>query len=143
MRSFKGYMHRWISSATLLAPHLADKVRPVFETSAEAAVRQCTGGDNGRLCGFYWSTGAFDGLTSAVHQMNVLGALSGLLMSKEGIPLTNSTGGTSRGNPDGGASLDKLGEMAPITQGDKAGAGILTTLILGIFATLFAWMSIN
>ncbi|KAK7943920.1 mannan endo-1-6-alpha-mannosidase DCW1-like protein [Apiospora aurea] len=113
MRSFKGYLHRWVSQATVLAPHLRDRVMAVFEGSARAAVAACDRGDNGQLCGFEW---ARDGggaqspkQTSAVHQMNVLGALTGLMMKEAKVPVTNATGGTSKGDADGGAACPTCG----------------------------------
>ncbi|KAK8070219.1 mannan endo-1-6-alpha-mannosidase DCW1-like protein [Apiospora phragmitis] len=55
MRSFKGYLHRWVSQATVLAPHLKDRVMTVFENSTRAGVAACNRGDNGQMCGFEWT----------------------------------------------------------------------------------------
>lgn len=53
--SYKGAMLRAYAQAVQVAPYIGDKVVPVIKTTAEAAVRACTLGDNGRECGFYWS----------------------------------------------------------------------------------------
>ena len=111
---------------------------PLLRSSTEAAVKQCTGGDNGRMCGFHWSTGQFDGKTGAGQQMNVLAALSSLLVAQTSGPLTNATGGTSQGNPNAGVeTINLLERFAPITTGDKAGAAILTMLTIGLGAGMF------
>lgn len=59
-------------------------------------------------------------------------------------PVTNNTGGTSKGNPDAGSnSNDNPLAFDTITGGDKAGAGILTTLILmGLFGGGW-WMALK
>ncbi|KAK7991390.1 hypothetical protein PG988_000184 [Apiospora saccharicola] len=146
MRSFKGYLHRWVSQATVLAPHLKDRVMTVFESSARAGVAACNRGDNGQLCGFEWTQNGgaqSPKQTSAVHQMNVLGALTGLMMKEAEPPVTNATGGTSKGDAGGGNSLPNLRAMREITAADRAGAGILTSLVLAGFLGSCVWMSLN
>lgn len=143
MLSFKGYDHRWMATASQVAPFIHDQVMPVLQHSAGAAIAQCTGGDSGRQCGFQWSSGTFDDSVGAGQQMNVLGAVSSLLVDMgASAPVTNSTGGTSAGNPNAGSSSDQFtGATAPPTAGDKAGASILTILILTAAAGTFGWMS--
>lgn len=142
MLSFKGYLHRWLATATQLAPFLADTVLPILKTSAQAAVSTCTGEENGRTCGFKWATKAYDGSKGAGQQMNVLGAVSSLLIKQVGGPVTNSTGGTSKGDPDAGMHSDKFrGNDDPPTAGDKAGASILTIVVLASAVGMFGWMS--
>ncbi|GAP84279.1 putative glycoside hydrolase family 76 protein [Rosellinia necatrix] len=143
MESYRGYLHRWMANSIQLAPHLYETFMPTLKKSAAAGVKQCTGGANGRICGFHWTTGQYDGLTSASLQMNVLGALTALIMPDVAAPLTNNTGGTSKGNPDAGQSKTELPTYAPITTGDKAGASILTILIVTGALSAFAWMSLD
>lgn len=149
MLSFKGYVHRWLAVVTQVAPFMRDRILPVLRKSAEAAVRQCTGGDSGRQCGFYWSEGVFvdpsvDKTTGAGEAMNVLAAVSALLVEGEAInvPVTNTTGGISKGKEDSGNGRDN-GEkpLKPITTADRAGAGIITFLLLGSAVSTFLWMS--
>lgn len=143
MESYRGFMHRWMANSIQMAPFLYDKFMPTLKTSAAAGVKQCTGGDNGRMCGFHWTSGKYDGLTGASLQMNVLGALTALLMPSVDPPLTNSTGGTSKGDPNAGSDKVELPTFAPITTGDKAGASILTILIVTGALSAFAWMSLD
>jgi mannan endo-1,6-alpha-mannosidase len=143
MESYRGYLHRWMANSVQLAPYLYDDIMPVLKTSAAAGVKQCTGGDNGRMCGFHWASGQYDGLQGASLQMNVLGALSALVMPDVPPPLTNGTGGTSKGDANAGQDKTQLPTFAPITTGDKAGASILTLLIVTGALSAFAWMSID
>ncbi|KAL7623554.1 hypothetical protein AAE478_007237 [Parahypoxylon ruwenzoriense] len=130
MLSFKGYLHRWMAVTTQVAPFVSSRILGLLKTSTAAAVSQCTGGDNGRMCGFHWTTGVFDGKTGAGQQMNVLGALSSLLINETQAPVTNTTGGTSLGDPNAGSHSPTLPENEPVTTGDRAGAGIITAIML-------------
>jgi mannan endo-1,6-alpha-mannosidase len=142
MLSFKGYVHRWMATVTQVAPFTKDIILPVLKTSTTAGISQCTGGANGRVCGFHWSEKTYDGTAGAGQQMNVLGAVSSLLIDAVRSPLTNLTGGTSKGDPNAGSQSSSLnGQLAPLTSGDRAGAGFLTFLILGAAVGTFGWMS--
>lgn len=141
MYSFKGYVHRWLTQATQLAPFMREKIRPVLKKSTEAAIKQCTGGDSGRECGFAWSSGKFDGKIGAGQQMNVLAAVSSLLVDNVDPPVTAKSGGTSKGDPNAGSGSVFDRDHRPITTGDKAGAGILTALVLAAATGTFGWMS--
>jgi mannan endo-1,6-alpha-mannosidase len=143
MESYRGYMHRWMANSIQMAPYLYDTFMPTLRSSAQAAVKQCTGGTNGRMCGFHWTTGVYDGLQSASLQMNVLGALTALLMPSVDPPLTNTTGGTSQGDSNAGQDTTELPTVAPITTGDKAGASILTILFVTGALSAFAWMNMD
>ncbi|KAK8913267.1 hypothetical protein H634G_08499 [Metarhizium anisopliae BRIP 53293] len=146
MLSFKGYLHRWLAVTTQVAPYTKDKILPVLRKSTEAAIKQCTGGPTQRQCGFYWSFGRFvdpaaDKTTGAGEQMNVLAAVSSLLIENAEQPVTNTTGGTSLGNPNAGGKDNGERPVKPVTTADKAGAGFLTFLLLGGAVGMFVWMS--
>ncbi|KAF6810115.1 glycosyl hydrolase family 76 protein [Colletotrichum sojae] len=146
MLSFKGYLHRWLSVVSQLVPATRDVIRPVLLNSTQAAIRQCTGGASGRACGFYWTKGeyvdpAVDLTTGAGEAMNVLGAVLSIMEPEP--PVTNSTGGTSRGDPNAGMNSHPYQEFAPITTGDRAGAGILTVVVLVSALSIWAWMALG
>lgn len=146
MLSFKGYIHRWLAVTSQLAPYTQQKILPILRKSTEAAIKQCTGGGTQRACGFYWSLGRYvdpnvDKTTGAGEQMNVLAAVSSLLIGTAEPPVTNATGGTSKGNPNAGGKDNGERPAKPITMGDKVGAGFITFLMLGGSAGMFIWMS--
>jgi mannan endo-1,6-alpha-mannosidase len=143
MESFKGYLHRWMGTTMQLAPYTQETILPVLRTSLQAALTQCTGGDNGRFCGFHWTSGAFDGEVGAGQQMNVLGALVSIMTQTVPPPLTNGTGGTSVGDVNAGTDTTTSPVFAEVTTGDRAGAGILTALMIAGACSAFAWMSID
>ncbi|KAL2262695.1 hypothetical protein VTK26DRAFT_402 [Humicola hyalothermophila] len=149
MLSFKGYVHRWMSVVPKLAAHTAEQIYPVLRTSTEAAVKQCTGPPTGRRCGFYWESGEFvdpalDKTSGAGEAMNVLAAVSSLLYPDAPPPVTNLTGGTSQGDYTAGSrSTGPDKPLKPITAGDRAGASILTMLVLGGAIGAWSWMSLG
>jgi len=140
MLSFKGYIHRWLTVVAQLCPFAKDRIMDALRTSAAAAVGQCTGGATGRVCGFRWNRGEYDGTDGAGQEMNALGALLSLLVDSAPGPYTHLTGGTSQGDPNAGADASYLPYHRPITTADRAGAGLLTAVcLLSMFLT-FVWM---
>ncbi|KAI1273441.1 glycoside hydrolase family 76 protein [Xylaria sp. FL0933] len=145
MLSFKGYLHRWMATTTQIAPFTASKILPVLQKSAQSAVDQCTGGTDGRTCGFAWSSGVYDGTSGAGQQMDALAAVSSLLIGQARTPVTSSDGGTSIGDPNAGVGSGSIGEddLSPVTTSDRAGAGVLTAVIVLTAAAAFGWMAIG
>jgi mannan endo-1,6-alpha-mannosidase len=149
MLSYKAYLVRWMAAATKVAPFIYESVVAVLKTSATAAALQCSGSPsdhpNGRMCGLSWSKGAeWDGTSGVGQQMAALEVVQSNLIQQAKAPLTNSTGGTSQGDPNAGLndpSTQDPTATKPPTNGDKAGAGILTALVLcGVIGTMW-WMN--
>ncbi|KAJ0117134.1 glycosyl hydrolase family 76 [Diaporthe amygdali] len=156
-QSFKGYLLRWMSGTTQVAPYTFDTIMPLLQKTATAAAKACTGspaqgfnGLAGTACGFKWTTGGFDGLVGVGQQMSALSAVtysltrrvdaggsSGGSGSSSGsdaggstAPVTANTGGTSKGDPNAGIeNKDKLPVLAPVTTGERVAAGFLTSAI--------------
>ncbi|PSR99081.1 glycoside hydrolase [Coniella lustricola] len=153
MYSFKGYVARWMAVTAQLAPFTRDIIMPVLQASAQAAVRTCTGGDSGRMCGFKWHEASWDGTIGAGQQMNVLATLVSLLATTGaettaggdgGAPVTNNTGGTSAGDAAGGYGERPWEDVvAPITAADKAGAAIITIVLLLSLTAGSLWVSVD
>lgn len=153
MLSFKGYTHRWMASTAQLAPFTRDTIMRVLRNSTTAAINSCKGPlHSGRACGFRWTTGGYDGLTGAGQEMNVLAALSSLLVdfqgdddknTRKGAPLTGETGGTSKGDPHAGTGKgadDPTHLTREMTRGDRVGAWFLTVFTLGTIVAAFVLM---
>jgi mannan endo-1,6-alpha-mannosidase len=140
MLSFKGYSHRFLAQATQTAPIVHDTIMAVLRTSAQAAAKSCTADG---ACSFRWTAGAYDGKTGAGQAMNALGALLSTLVDDKAVqrPFTNSTGGTSAGDPDAGGDPDIFQPLVPVTQRDRVGAGILTAVVLASMISMLLWMS--
>ncbi len=141
MLSFKGYIHRWLAQVTQIAPIMHDTIMPVLKTSAAAAMRNC---NPDGTCGFRWTTSSYDGNTGAGQEMNALGALMSIMIDLEPVSVacTNATCGTSLGNPAAGADASiHTTNYSPITTGDRAGASILTAIVIIAIVAMLVWMS--
>jgi mannan endo-1,6-alpha-mannosidase len=139
-RSFKAYLSRWMAASTKVAPWASDSLMPLIQTSAAGAAKTCNAGSDGNQCGLKWNAGTNDGFMGVGEQMSALEVIQSNLISTVAGPLTNTSGGTSVGNNAAGSNSDSHPSLNSITGGDKAGAGILTTLILIVLFGGAWWM---
>ncbi len=130
-QSFKAYLSRWMAATAKLVPAYHDTIMAKLKTSAAAAASQCSGGTDGVTCGEHWYE-AYDGNYGLGQQMSALSVIQGLLIDDAPQLVTNTTGGTSKGNANAGAgtSSSSTTVITPATGSDKAGAGILTAVVL-------------
>ena len=131
--SFKAYLARWMAATTKVAPFTTDFIMPRLQASAQAAAAQCTGAPDGNTCGTKWTdNGQWDGTSGVGQQMSALEVIQSTLITNTSGPVTNSTGGTSKGNPSAGTISNSPMEQpaGPVSRGDQVGAGILTALFL-------------
>lgn len=130
-KSFKAYLSRWMAASTKVAPWCHDWVINKLRISAAAAARICTGGPDGKQCGLKWYTGEFDGNLGVGEQMSVLEVVQSNLIDLVEGPVTNTTGGISKGDYSAGSQSDSTPlKFDTITTGDKVGAGFLTAIVL-------------
>jgi mannan endo-1,6-alpha-mannosidase len=139
--SFKGFVHRWLAITGQLVPEFKERIHTLLKESTRQGLKTCTGGPNGRMCGLHWTTGAFDGQPGAATQMNMVAALSSLLANDVAPPTSRKTGGTSESDPNAGGDDNGLPQPTEVTGGDRAGAGIVTVLLLVLGIGGYAWMS--
>lgn len=131
-KSFKSYLARWMGYTMKVAPWTVDMILPRLRVSAEAAAKQCNAGDTQTMCGLkWWNNGVNDGSFGPGEQMSAMEVIQNLLIDEVPGPVSMKTGGTSKSDPTAGSEEQHLPtELNPIKTADKAGAGILTTLIL-------------
>lgn len=141
---FKGLLSTWLSYVALVVPKTYDLIMPKLQISAVAAAKSCTGNNN-NTCGVQWYKSQWDGWTGMEEQISVSQVFSANLLpfvqEKAAVaPVTSKTGGNSSSNPNAGLDSNKEGDtLKPITTGDKAGAGILTLVLVGFWAALMAF----
>ena len=146
--SFKAYLSRWMAATTQIAPFTVPIISPKLHDSAAGAAGQCSGGPDGKTCGRTWNSKTWDGHSGVGEQMSALSVIQANLISKVSAPVSAASGGTSKGNPAAGSNGDNPTQAAdpkltdPITTGDRAGAGILTALVLGSLLGCVWWISI-
>ncbi|WPG97726.1 Hypothetical protein R9X50_00050700 [Acrodontium crateriforme] len=130
--SFKAYLSRWMAASIKLTDFVEPLVLPLLQASAQAAAKSCSGGTDGVTCGTKWTTGAFDGTYGVGQQMSALEVVQSLLIDNVRGPVSNVTGGTSAGDPSAGTNTgNSYGYFeGPITTGSRAGAGVITAMVI-------------
>ncbi|QIX01022.1 hypothetical protein AMS68_006539 [Peltaster fructicola] len=131
--SFKASYSRFLAqTASAIRPWLSDSINTYLAASASAAAAQCIGGTSGSDCGTLWfNNGKWDGTTGVGQEMSAMQVIQSNLVKYSKLAVTNTTGGTSQGNPSAGTQdANPQVVYAAITTGDKAGAGILTAIII-------------
>lgn len=132
-RPFKAYLSRWMAATVQIAPFTYDLLMPKMRASAEAAALQCSGPDN--ACGLRWNKNeSYDGSTGVGEQMSALDIFQAHLVDYVEKRVTASSGGISQGDPNAGTGVsdeDSVGiHEKLISTADRAGAGILTGLVV-------------
>lgn len=148
--TFKGYTMRWLAVTAQLVPELADQIWPYIKASGTAAGGQCSGGDDGTTCGMKWTQTTWDGSKGVGQQMSALSAIGSNMLRIADLkpPYTRDTGGKSEGDPNAGTDAGTPDDRPavytdPVTGGDKAGAGILTALVLAFTLGGSYWMVVG
>ena len=137
-RSFKAYFSRWLAATTQLAPWTADTIMPLLRTSALAAAQSCSGGTDGVTCGIKWWVPGWDGQYGVGEQMSALEVIQSNLVARVKGPLSNATGGTSKGDPSAGTGHGGPPPLHDLNPRDRKGA-IALTVVLVLAMTGTAW----
>ncbi|KAI0189482.1 glycosyl hydrolase family 76-domain-containing protein [Astrocystis sublimbata] len=138
-QSFKAYLSRWMAATTKWAPWTFDRVKKLLRNSAKAAVKQCTGGDNGRI-----GTAA----RASGQQMAAMEVVLANMIQQAKPPVTDVSGGTSPGDPTAGSQdrghPDPLGRpLRPIKTGDRAGAAMVTLIVVMVMLAALMFMMMD
>lgn len=87
-------------------------------------------------CGYHWThNSTWDGTYGVGQQMSALGVIQANLIDEAADLVSNTTGGTSKGNAAAGTTSTTStsgNTITVVTTGDRAGAGILTALVLAL-----------
>lgn len=141
--SFKAYLSRWMAATAQIAPFTEARIMIKLRASAIGAAAQCIGGANGRTCGRRWYQPQWDGKSGPGEEMSALSVIQANLIQKVKPPVTQQQGGTSQSDPNAGTQGDPTSLLEPlltrrITTGDRAGAGIITAIVLtGLVGTMW------
>ena len=145
--SFKAYLARWFAVSIQMAPYTHDLLLPRLVKSAVAAAQTCEGpsphGGGDHQCGMRWYQTGFDGIGGVGPQMTALNVISVLNVDRVPPPYSSKTGGTSQGNAGLGSGDDQ--DRLPvfedeITTADKAGAAIITIIMVALTLAATWWM---
>lgn len=142
-RSFRSLFSRCLGLTAVLIPDFFDKIYYTYLTpSAKAAAQSCSGGTDGVTCGENWSVDGWDGVYGLGEQMSAGECMMSLIAAKH-APLTPLTGGSDEGSDvtagNDTSSSTNTNELT-VTTGDKAGAAVLTAVVLGTLLAGSVWM---
>lgn len=140
---FKGFLSIWMAYTATLVPSTAERIIPRLQGSAEAAARQCSGGQDGTECGVRWYQDKWDGKNGLETQMSSLSIFTAnLMLQSDEQPVTSSTGGESKSDPDAGTGGKSRKPESPrkITTGDRAGAWIISLLVGVAWIAIMVWL---
>lgn len=142
-RCFKGIFAQFLGQVIQLVPDMADDIMKDLRTSASAAASSCSGGSDGHTCGLNWLQNKWDGKYGLGEQISALAVIQNTLVNQVSGPLTNQTGGSSKGNYNAGKDTNHVSlteNRLDISTKDRAGAGIITVLVIGGFLGTGFWM---
>lgn len=142
-RSFRSLFSRCLSLTASLMPDIHDKIyNDWLVPSAKGAAAACSGGTDGITCGQNWAIGSWDGLYGLGEQMSALEVIMGLSASRN-TPLTPHTGGSNVGadiSAGNDTTMSVNHNQISVSTGDKAGAAVLTAVVLGTILGGAIWM---
>lgn len=141
-RSFRCLLSRCLGVTTVLIPETKDLLDDYLQKSATGAAKSCSGGSDGVTCGEDWSRGEWDTVYGLGEQMSALEVILANVQDQFDPPLTIGTGGNNDTNANAGldSSDHTNSKKLKITTKDKAGAGVLTAIVLGIILGGSIWM---
>lgn len=144
-RVFKGIFLQMLGQAASFLPDLRQNIMTNINASASAAAASCSGGRDGHTCGLNWISRSYDENFGLGEQISALSALVNTQIMGHAKPYSANTGGTSKGSEDasgstGQRSLNPLADTTPITTADRAGAGVVTAVLMIFLISVGSWI---
>lgn len=144
-RVFKAIYIQQLGQTASLVSSLADEITSALNATATAAAESCSGGSDGHTCGLNWLEQKWDGMYGLGEQISALAALSYSQVESHPKPFTSFHGGSSNGSSSDDFSLTTdtlLTDDTPVTTGDRAGAGIVTAVLMIFIIGAGCWVII-
>lgn len=141
-RSFRSLFSRCLGITTVLIPETRDLLDDYLGRSAEGAAQSCSGGFDHVTCGADWTANGWDEKLGLGEQMSALEVILSTIHKDFPAPLTIDTGASNNTNTEAGLDTqDHTNNNELEIQGkDKAGAGVLTAIVLAIVCGGAVWM---
>lgn len=141
-RSFRSLYSRCLGVTTVLLPESYLVLSDFLEKSAKGAAESCDGGTDHITCGEDWSRGTWDGVYGLGEQQSALEVMLATIQTKMTPPLSIDTGASNKTDSEAGlGTTTRTNENElDITTKDKAGAGVLTAVVLIIILGGSIWM---
>lgn len=161
-RCFKAVFLQLVGNTMYMLPQAKNLMWDKLSTTAQAASWSCSGGYDGHTCGLNWTYSGYDGNAGLGEQICALGAFNAILApekskiyraadlpelyqaSNSSANQTESSQGSVYGYGDAGANSTQnvTAHKLNLDTGDKAGAGVLTAVVLLFLIGSSAWLVI-
>ncbi|KAK9347014.1 glycoside hydrolase [Lipomyces starkeyi] len=137
-KAFKAILARFMGLTAVLAPFTYNTIYEHLVQTVPGIAQSCVGGLDNVTCGTTWLEVGWDNTWGLGQQMSALEVVQNLLVQDVPAPYTAATGGSSPGitNVSGG------GNVKVLTTGDRAGAGILTSVALLMMLGWSWWIAL-
>lgn len=141
-RSFRSLYARCLGVTTVLIPETYLILEDFLVKSAEGAAQSCSGGSDGVTCGEDWSYDGWDGVYGLGEQQSALEVMLATIQNQMTPPLSVQSGASNQTDSEAGLgdSTRTNENTLKITGKDKAGAGVLTAVVLVIVLGGSVWM---
>ena len=137
---FKGYLAMWLAFTAILVPKTAEQIIPRLQGTVVAVGKQCSGKSE-NLCGSRWYQPNWDGIEGLEVQMAALGAVTSNLMVMESqSPNTIDTNPDAKEHQIDSGDDEDPNKLDPINTGDRAGAWILTIIMVIAIGGAVGWL---
>ncbi|KAK6515831.1 hydrolase 76 protein, variant 2 [Arthrobotrys megalospora] len=157
-RSFKAYLIRWMGYTAQVAPYTYSSIMQTIRKNAELAAATCTGQPGGTACGLKWNVGPqWDGKHGLGEQISAMEVIQNTAPSVApvGYLFNKDNGGKSKSNPGGQGGTKRVKSpfdtkstyyryVLPnynITGADRAGAAIITLLVIAGLGGIMAFVT--
>ena len=141
-RSFRSIYARCLGLAAVFIPEAEEYMLDYLKKSAQGAAQSCSGGSDGVTCGEDWHVDGWDEKFGLGEQMSALEVIMANVLPHHDVPLSVRTGASNQ--TDSEAGLDTKDHentnLLDIQTKDKAGAGVLTAVVLAIVLGGGIWM---
>ncbi|KAK9242683.1 glycoside hydrolase [Lipomyces tetrasporus] len=138
-KAFKSVLAWCMGLTAVLAPITYDTIYRRLVQTVAGIEQSCVGGLDNVTCGTTWLNVGWDNTYGLGQQMSALEVVLNLLVQDLPAPYTASTGGSSTGIVPSNGSDE---EAKVSSTGDRAGAGILTSIALLMMLGASWWIAI-
>ena len=130
-------MANWLSTIALIVPYTYPTILPKLQGSAVGAGKQCSGPDS--ACGMQWFNATYDGTSAIEQEMSAMSIFANTLVA---FSASGSTSGSSSSYtaPDTPAPVTANTGGNSTSNGDRAGAAILTLVFASAWIGMMVWL---
>ncbi|KAK9365428.1 glycoside hydrolase [Lipomyces kononenkoae] len=137
-KAFKGILANCMGLTAQLAPFTWGAIYQHLAQTVPGIAQSCVGGRDGVTCGTTWLDVGWDNTWGLGQELSAMEVVLNLLVQNFSAPYTSTTGGSSTGL----ITPVETNSTTVITTGDRAGAGIITSVALLMMLGSSWWIAL-